>query len=63
MFVIYLLFPAIINGFFMYQHLLLSMMILCICSFNTERKEEYLKIKSGEKKHGAKYRKRYCSYI
>lgn len=36
MLVTYLLFPAIINGFFMYQHLLLSMMIFCLCCIRTE---------------------------
>ena len=36
MLVTYLLFPAIVNGFFMYQHLLLSMMIFCLCYIRTE---------------------------
>ena len=35
--VVYLLFPAIINGFLMYQHLLLSMMIFCLCYIRIDR--------------------------
>lgn len=39
MLVIYLLFPAFINGFFMYQHLLLSMMVFCLCCTRMDEKE------------------------
>lgn len=39
MLVIYLLFPAFINGFFMYQHLLLSMMVFCLCCTRMYEKE------------------------
>ena len=42
--IVYLFFPAIVNGFFMYQHLLLSMMVLCVC-YSCNNNENHLKPK------------------
>ena len=48
MIIVYLLFPAIINGFFMYQHLLLSMMIFCLCCIRKENNRKGEKDERGK---------------